>query len=140
MEELLELRKSIKSGNYKKALEIVDELEAMSKEDKLEKIYSYTIILLLHLIKKEAEKRTTKSWEVSIKNSIERINRINKRRKSGGYYAQKEDLKEIIDAAALPALRNASLEAFEGECSEQEILEMIDLDLIKNKALEMLAH
>ncbi len=140
MEELLELRKSIKSGNYTKALEIVDELEAMSKEDKLEKIYSYTIILLLHLIKKEAEKRTTKSWEVSIKNLIERINRINKRRKSGGYYAQKEDLKEIIDAAALPALRNASLEAFEGECSEQEILEMIDLDLIKNKALEMLAH
>ncbi len=140
MEELLELRKSIKSGNYTKALEIVDELEAMSKEDKLEKIYSYTIILLLHLIKKEAEKRTTKSWEVSIKNSIERINRINKRRKSGGYYPQKEDLKEIIDAAALPALRNASLEAFEGECSEQEILEMIDLDLIKNKALEMLAH
>ena len=140
MEELLELRKNIKSGNYKKALEIVDELEAMSKEDKLEKIYSYTIILLLHLIKQEAEKRTTKSWEVSIKNSIERINRINKRRKSGGYYAQKEDLQEIIDAAALPALRNASLEAFEGECSEQEILEMIDLDLIKNKTLETLDH
>ena len=140
MEELLELRKSIKSGNHKKALEIVDELEAMSKEDKLEKIYSYTIILLLHLIKKEAEKRTTKSWEVSIKNSIERINRINKRRKSGGYYAQREDLQEIIDAAALPALRNASLEAFEGECSEQEILEMIDLDLIKNKTLETLDH
>ncbi len=140
MEELLELRKSIKSGNYKKALEIVDELEAMSKEDKLEKIYSYTIILLLHLIKQEAEKRTSKSWEVSIKNSIERINRINKRRKSGGYYAQREDLQEIIDAAALPALRNASLEAFEGECSEQEILEMIDLDLIKNKTLETLDH
>ncbi len=140
MEELLELRNSIKSGNYTKALEIVDELEAMSKEDKLEKIYSYTIILLLHLIKQEAEKRTTKSWEVSIKNSIERINRTNKRRKSGGYYAQREDLKEIIDAAASPALRNASLEAFEGECSEQEILEMIDLDLIKNKVLEKLDH
>ena len=140
MEELLELRQSIKSGNYTKALEIVDELEAMSKEDKLDKIYSYTIILLLHLIKQGAEKRTTKSWEVSIKNSIERINRTNKRRKSGGYYALKEDLQEIIDAAALPALRNASLEAFEGECSEQEILEMIDLDLIKNKALEILEH
>ena len=89
MEELLELRKSIKSGNYTKALEIVDELEAMSKEDKLDKIYGYTIILLLHLIKQDAEKRTTQSWEVSIKNSVERINRINKRWKSGGYYAQK---------------------------------------------------
>ncbi len=79
MEELLELRQSIKSGNYTKALEIVDELDAISKEDKLDKIYSYTIILLLYLIKQEAEKRTTKFWEVSIKNSRERINRTNKR-------------------------------------------------------------
>jgi hypothetical protein len=140
MEELLELRKSIISGNYQKALEIVDELETMSKEDKLEKIYSYAIILLLHLIKQEAEQRTTKSWEVSIKNSVERINRINKRRKSGGYYADQEELREIIHDAVLPALRNASLEAFEGTRSEQEILQIIDLDLIKNKALEMLNY
>lgn len=140
MEELLELRKSITSGDYIQALEIVDELEAMSKEDKLEKIYSYTIILLLHLIKQEAEKRTTKSWEVSIKNARERINRINKRRKSGGYYAQKEELEEIINDAVAPALRNASLEAFEGSYSEREILESINLDLIKSKALEMLDY
>ncbi|AFZ37693.1 protein of unknown function DUF29 [Stanieria cyanosphaera PCC 7437] len=140
MEELIELRKSITSGNYQKALEIVDELETMSKEDKVERIYSYAIILLLHLIKKEAEKRTTKSWEVSIKNSVERINRINKRRKSGGYYTNQEELQEIIDDAVLPALRNASLEAFEGTRSEQEILQIIDLDLIKNKALEMLDY
>ncbi len=140
MEELLELRKSITSGNYTKALEIVDELEAISKEDKLEKIYSYAIILLLHLIKQEAEQRTTKSWNVAIKNSVERINRTNKRRKSGGYYAQKEELQEIIDDAINPALRNASLEAFEGDHSEEELLVIIDLDLIKNKALEMLDY
>ena len=140
MEELLELRKSITSGDYAKALEIVDELEAMSKEDKLEKIYSYAIILLLHLIKQEAEKRTTKSWDVSIKNSVERINRTNKRRKSGGYYAKKEELQEIIDDAINSALRNASLEAFEGDRSEEELLEIIDLNLIKTKALEMLEH
>ncbi len=79
MEEFLELRQSIKSGNYTKALEIVDEIDAISKEDKLDKIYSYTIILLWHLIKQKAEKRTTKFWEVSIKNSIERINQTNKR-------------------------------------------------------------
>ena len=140
MEELLELRKSITSGDYAKALEIVDELEAMSKEDKLDKIYSYAIILLLHLIKQEAEQRTTKSWDVSIKNSVERINRTNKRRKSGGYYAKKSELQEIINDAINPALRNASLEAFEGDRSEEELLAIIDLDLIKNKALEMLDY
>ena len=140
MEELLELRKSITSGDYAKALEIVDELEAMSKEDKLDKIYSYAIILLLHLIKQDAEQRTTKSWDVSIKNSVDRINRTNKRRKSGGYYAKKEELQEIIADAISPALRSASLEAFEGSYSEQEIVEKIDLDAIKNKTLEMLDY
>lgn len=139
MEELLELRKSISSGDYTKALEIVDELEAMSTEDKLDKIYSYVIILLLHLIKQEAEQRTTKSWEVSIKNAVDRIDRTNKRRKSGGYYAKKQELEEIIDDAVAPALRNASLEAFEGSRSEEELLEIIDLNLIKNKALKMLS-
>ena len=140
MEELLELRKSITSGDYAKALEIVDELEAMSKEDKLDKIYSYAIILLLHLIKQDAEQRTTKSWDVSIKNSVDRINRTNKRRKSGGHYAKKEELQEIIADAISPALRSASLEAFEGSYSEQEIAEKIDLDAIKNKALETLDY
>lgn len=138
MEELLELRHSISSGDYVKALSIVDEMEAMSKEDKLEKIYSYVIILLLHLIKQEAEARTTKSWNVSIQNSQARINRINKRRKSGGYYAQKEELQEIINDAILPALRNASLEVFEGSMSEQEILDTINIESIKAQALEML--
>ena len=140
MEELLELRSSINSGNYAQALEIVDQLEAMSKEDKLDKIYSYAIVLLLHLIKKAAEKRTTKSCEVSIKNSAERINRTNKRRKGGGYYAKQEDLQEIINDAISPALRNASLEAFEGNCSEQEIWEMVDMNSIKCKALKMLDY
>jgi len=39
----------------------------MSKDDKLNKIFSFSImILIIHLIKQQAEKRTTRSWEVSI--------------------------------------------------------------------------
>ncbi|MEO1672712.1 MAG: hypothetical protein AAFR77_18360, partial [Cyanobacteria bacterium J06631_2] len=44
MEELLTLRKYIEAKNYLKALELVGELEEMSKEDKLNKIYSYAVI------------------------------------------------------------------------------------------------
>ncbi len=138
MEELIELRKSITSGDYSKALEIVDELEEMSLEDKLNKIYSYTVILLMHLIKQEAEGKTTRSWSNSILNSAEQINRINKRRKSGGYYAQAEVLQEIIDDAFPRALRNAALEAFGGAYQEEELLKMISLSDIKQKALNLL--
>jgi hypothetical protein len=74
MEELLELRRYIEEKNYDKALEIVGELEEMSKEDKINKIYSYTVILLIHLIKQEVEKRTTRSGDVSIRNSVREIN------------------------------------------------------------------
>ncbi len=80
MEELITLRKYIEEKDYIKALEIVGELEEMSKEDKLNKIYSYAVILLVHLIKQEAEKRTTRFWDVSINNSVRKIKRTNKRR------------------------------------------------------------
>ena len=84
MEELLELRNCILSQEYAKALLIIDELEEMSKDDKLTKISSYIIILLIHLIKQEAENRSTRSWEKSILNSLDRIKFVNKRRKAGG--------------------------------------------------------
>ena len=83
MEELIELRHNIQTGNYVKALQIVDELEVMSVEDKLNKIFSYAIVLLLHIIKENAEKRLTKSWKLSINNSAKQINRINIKKKIG---------------------------------------------------------
>ena len=62
MEELTALRTHIQQKNYQAALLLVDELEEMSREDKLSKIYSYVVILLVHLIKQQAELRTTTSW------------------------------------------------------------------------------
>ena len=47
----MRLREYIEEKNYEKALELVNHLEEMSKEDKSNKIYSYGVILLLHLIK-----------------------------------------------------------------------------------------
>jgi len=54
MKELTTLRQFIEQGKYNDALLVIDELEEMSKEDKLNKIYSYAEILLNHLIKKQA--------------------------------------------------------------------------------------
>ena len=138
MEELIELRESIKTGNYTKALQIVDELEEMSVEDKLNKIDSYMVILLLHLIKKNAQQKTTRSWELSINNSVRQINKINKRRKSGGYYAREDVLKEIMDDAFKPAFEGAAIEAFEGAYSAEELLSKIDVEQIKKTALSLL--
>ena len=108
MNELQELREKIEQQDYQGALLIVNQLEEMSVDDKLNKIYSYVVILLIHLIKQEAEQRTTSSWTRSIYNSIKYISKTNKRRRSGGYYASNEMLQEIIDEAYDHALTAVS--------------------------------
>ena len=138
MEELVTLRKYIEEKDYIKALELVGELEEMSKDDKLNKIYSYAVILLVHLIKQQAEKRTTRSWDVSINNSVREIKRTNKRRKSGGNYASKEELIETIDEAFEAAIERAALEAFEGRHDSEELKQIIDVAQVKQTALKLI--
>jgi hypothetical protein len=110
MEELFTLKELLLKGDIKGSLALVEELEEMSRDDKINNIRSYAVILLLHLIKQQAEKRTTRSWEVSIRNSVREIQRKNKRRKAGGYYLTTEELVETLEEAYLNALDEASLE------------------------------
>jgi hypothetical protein len=138
MEELLELKNLLISGNIADALLLVEEMTEMSKDDKLNKIISFGIILLLHLIKQQAEKRTTRSWEISIRNSVRQIQRTNKRRKANGNYLTETELQETLEDAYESALDQASLEAFEGRYEADEIATMIDRNTIINQALTLI--
>lgn len=140
MEELLELRKCLEEEDYIKALEIVGELEEMSKEDKINKIYSYLVVLLTHLIKQEVEKRSTRSWDVSIKNSLRQINRTNKRRKSGGFYLSDEEMRETIREALLSAIDKASLEVREGLYNTGELIRLLDTKELNERAFRMVEN
>ena len=136
MDEILELRKSINEGRYADALHIIDELEEMAKEDKLDKIFSYMQILLIHLIKQNAEHRTTRSWDNSIKHSLYQIERVNKRRKSGGDYMKSEELFENLAEAFVLSLDLAAEEAFEGIYTSEQLLTKIDKNKILAEAMK----
>ncbi len=138
MEELLELKDLLVEGNLSGALLLVEEMTEMSKDDKLNKIFSFGIILLLHLIKQQAENRTTRSWDVSIRNAVRQIQRSNKRQKSRGYYLTSEELMETLADAYKSALDEAALEAFEGRYEAQEIATMIDPTQILNQAIALI--
>ena len=135
MEELFELRDHIEHGRYVEALNLIGEMEEMSRDDKINKIRSYAVVLLLHLIKRHAQKTTTRSWDISIRNALEEITYTNKRRKAGGYYLGEDELKIAVEEAWEKALRCASFESFEGTRTESEIAEMIDEEEIKGEAL-----
>jgi hypothetical protein len=138
VDELLELREYIERGDYLEALTLIGEMEEMSREDKINKVGSLMEILILHLIKQYAEQRSTRSWDVSIKNAVENIIDINKRRKAGGYYLSQGELKETIDSRYQRALRRASLEALEGRFDEFELAQKIDEAQIKQEALQLI--
>ena len=138
MEELLELKQLLYQGNIPSALLLVEELEEMSKTDKINKIFSYSIILLLHLIKQKCENRTTKSWNVSIRNSVKQIQRINKRRKSKGNYINDNELKETLEDAYYSALDKASLEAFGGIYEAEKLAQMVEQQELINLAFDLI--
>lgn len=135
MEELLELRKRIEAGQYADALAIVDELEEMSRSDKINRIGSYVRILLIHLIKQHAEERSTRSWDLSIRNALHAIAKSNKRRGAGGFYLSPEELREIIEEEYQISLENASYEAFGGAFETATLALKVDEAAIQEEAL-----
>ena len=140
MEELLELKALLLKGDIKGSLAIVEELEDMSKNGIISTIRGYAVILLLHLIKQQAENRTTRSWDVSIRNSVREIQRQNKRRKAAGYYLSDEELTDTLNDAYLNALDAASLEV-EAACYQSEQIEaLIDKNKLISAALLLIKN
>ncbi|MEA5511324.1 DUF29 family protein [Crocosphaera sp. UHCC 0190] len=138
MEELLELKEKLLKGDLQGSLLIVEELEEMSKDDKISNIISYAVVLLIHLIKQTVEKRTTHSWDVSIRNAVRQIKRKNKRRKAGGYYLSSEELKLALIEAYPEAIDGASLEVEKGRYQPQQLEKMIDQETLINQGMSLI--
>ncbi len=136
MEELLELKEYILRHDYDAALALVEELEEMSKKDIINNVRSYAVIVLLHLIKQELEERTTKSWDISIANSVLEIQSLNRRRKAKGNYLDLEELQEVLIDAWPQAVNLASKEAFEGILNASTILKKVSEPEIILQALK----
>lgn len=130
MEEIWALRQALEAGDLQTALAIVDEMEEMSRDDKVQKIASYMRVLLVHKIKQAVEGRSTKSWDVSIRHALRQIASVNKRRRAGGWYLNDEDLSSLLAEVYDAALDWASLEAHEGIYSADALLSMHDREVV----------
>jgi hypothetical protein len=140
MEELPELKTLLMTGNVSEALMLVEEMTEMSKDDKINKISSYAKILLLHLIKQQTEKRSIRSWDLSIANSIDEIQKTNRRRQAGGTYLSQEELRNALTDSYCIALAGVAAEAFDGHYSSEELARMIDYDRLMADALNLISN
>lgn len=136
MEELFTLKDLLTKGDIPGALVVVEELEEMSRDDKISNITSYGVILLMYLIKQQAANPTTRSWEVSIENSAWEIQKKNKRRKTGGYYFTPEELRQTLLEAYPKAIKKAALE---GAYDAATLENMLDREDIIDRALQAIA-
>ncbi|MCP9295163.1 DUF29 family protein [Planktothrix agardhii] len=138
MEEILTLKELLLKGDIPGSLAIVEELEEMGRKDIVKTIRSYSIVLLIHLIKRQVEKRTTRSWDVSIQNAIFEIRDENKRPCSQSYYLSPEELDEVLEVAYKQAINKASLEVSEGIYEAKELEKLANKEEILNQAIELI--
>jgi len=139
MEELFTLKDLLLKGDISGALVIVEELEEMSKKDIINNIRSYAVIMLLHLIKQQAENRTTRSWDISIRNSILEIQGLNERPQGDSFYLSVEELDKILEKAYPQALNKASLEVAEGVYEPRELSRLVNKEEIIAQAMALIS-
>jgi Domain of unknown function DUF29 len=140
MEELWELRRYVEAGDVDTALALLDEMEELSRDDKITRIRSYMKVLLTPLIKQAVEKRSSRSWDVSIRNALDEIATHNKRRKAGGWYLTRDALVETLREAYELALDRAALDAFGGAYSAADIRAMHDPAALLQEVMQLIAQ
>lgn len=137
MEEILELKDCLLNQQYDRALAIVEDLEAMGRQDKINNLESFLVILLIHLIKIQVEGRITKSWKASISNSLLAIQKRNRLGKKS-HYIKEDNWAEHIFNCQFEAVLGAAKEVFEG-MDYQELEKLVDFERLMTVSNELLA-
>ena len=138
MEELLEMRQLLQAGRYPEALALATEIEDMGRKGLTHNIGNYLQVLLIHLIKQQAEQRTTHSWEVSIRNAVFEITDLNARPDDRGVYLTEDEVRALLAHVWPNAVRRASLEVAEGHHTERDLFLLLDFTTIQEQALRLL--
>jgi len=126
IQELIDLKQSIIEGRYDDALALVDEWELMSKEQILQKIESFLVGLLVHLIKNQVEQRLTNSWAASIRDSVLKIQRLNLKANKTSYYIDVDEWDRDLENAFKDAIFEASVEVKKGIYKPNQLQEIAD--------------
>lgn len=138
-QELTDLRNSILEERYQDALEIVDELEGMSKQAILRNIQSFIDRMLIHLIKNQVEQRLTNSWVASISDSLVQIKRLNLKDNKTFYYVKNDEWESLVEEGIANAIRPASVEVLNGRLKPAQLSERLDRTQLIVTAKQLLA-
>ncbi len=138
-EELTALKEKILAGAYSEALDLIDELEEMSRHAILRNIDSYLVRLLIHLLKAQVENRMTGSWQATISDSIRQIQKLNLMGNKSAHDIKQGEWQPYLEEALAAAIAPASVEIFEGKYKSLELESLIDSARVMEKADKLLS-
>jgi len=138
IQELVELRASLKEGRYEDAIAIAEDLELMGRKAIIRNIRSYLTILFVHLIKNQVEGRLTNSWAVSIRRSLVEIGDLNAMEKARSHYVKRGEWDDLLQAAFNNAIAEASLEVLGGRYKPKQLQKQVNASDLFQTATAML--
>ena len=140
MEELLELRGYIEQQNYTEALDLIGEMEDMSRKSILRNIRTFLVRILVHLIKNQVEQRLTNSWAASIRGSILEIQDLNEQHNRVAHYIKPDEWLDYLEMAYSKALSDASAEVLGGKYSPKKLAQFVDKQVLYQTTIKMLVE
>ncbi len=126
IQELADLRASILEERYEDALKLVEQLDGMSRQAKIDAIESQLVRMLIHLVKNQLEQRLTNSWAASIRGALVEIKKLNLQDNKTSYYIKENEWQDLIEDALEVAISDASVEVFNGNLSPFQISEQVN--------------
>lgn len=138
IQELSDLKASILEGRYTDALALLEQLDGMSRQAKLDAIESFLVRMLIHIIKNQLEQRLTNSWAASIRGSLVEIKKVNLQDNRTSYYLKQDEWEPMLEDALEQAISDASVEVFEGAYTPFKIAEMVDREQVIQIAQHLL--
>jgi Domain of unknown function DUF29 len=140
MQELYELREHIIAGRIDVALELIQDLDDMSRKTTIRTIRGFLSRLLMHLIKVDVEKRMTNSWRNSMRDSVLQIADLNLMDNKTGVTVHADAWQEYLENAFISAISAASVEVADGKYTSEELEQLVNKHRILDQAATMLRN
>jgi len=130
IQELADLKASLLEGRYQDALTLVEQLDGMSRQAKIDAIESQLVRMLIHLVKNQLEQRLTNSWAASIRGALVEIKRLNLQDNRTSTYIKQNEWQSLMEDALEVAISDASVEVFHGDYTPFQLSEMVDREAV----------
>lgn len=137
MKEILDLKQELLKGNFSEALRLTTELETMARQDKINALENFLVLLISRLIVMQVVDDVYQSYINDIRNSLIEIQQRNR---LGDSFYIKVDLwqshyENVVPYAILVAVETTELI---DDTNVEQLKEKVDYEVLRNDTFKLI--